>query len=336
MIERWFQTRTKKKGGVIKDFAYTPHTNHSILLCDNDYLNLANNEQVVRHQAKDMINAAGRDSVLSSMFLSNGKDPHFELEREMGEWFGKQCYLAQSGYAANVGLMHAICSPGMNVYVDLFLHMSFNDGLAARNVRVHTNKPNDWVNLEENIQKNGPGLILVESLYSSTGTLAPLLEVVRIKKKYNCVLVVDESHSFGLYGDQGKGLVHLNGLLESVDYVTASLSKAYSTRAGVIFANNAVYVKETSYLFIFSSALMRNDIARIRAMWEVIKAADDRRHRLFESSQLLRCTLSKATSVIKVDSEADITSPIVSVQCKDENDMLVPTSQPTTLRKLRT
>ncbi|KAH1593639.1 hypothetical protein KXX44_008032 [Aspergillus fumigatus] len=233
-IHIYFETRTKEKGGVIRDYIATPSMQHSIFLCDNDYLNLINHRDVIQCQVDDLESSVGRGVVKSSFFLSD-EDPHSWLEKDMGDWFGKECYLAQSGYAANVGLMHAICRPGVNAYVDQFLHMSFYDGLAARHVNVHSNKHNDFAQLEANIRKHGPGVIIVESLYSISGALAPLEQIVRIKKQYACVLVIDESHSFGVLGS--KGFVHMMGLQDDVDFVTASLAKAYATRAGIIFAS---------------------------------------------------------------------------------------------------
>jgi CAI-1 autoinducer synthase len=315
-IHDYFQTRTKGKGGVIKDYLATPQTRHSIFLGGNDYLNLVNNEEVVRCQVEDLQHGAGRGVVMSSAFLTD-EDPHFQLEKDLGDWYGKECQLAQSGYAANVGLIHAICKPGMNVYIDMFLHMSFYDGFAARRVKVHSNKPNNVSELEANIQKHGPGLIIIESVYSINGAFAPLEEVVRIKKQYGCVLIVDESHSFGLYGS--KGYVHMKGLEDDVEFVTASLSKAFATRAGIVFGSNAAFLKENSFAYVFSSALMRNDIIRIRAMWEVIKTADDRREKLFKASVLLRNEVSKVTKVVKVP--GSLPPAIISLPVKDEEQM---------------
>ncbi|PKX91503.1 PLP-dependent transferase [Aspergillus novofumigatus IBT 16806] len=269
---------------------------HSIFLCDNDYLNLINHKDVIQRQVDDLESSVGRGVAKSSFFLSDG-DPHSCLEKDMGDWFGKECYLAQSGYAANVGLMHAICRPGVNAYVDQFLHMSFYDGLAARHVNVHSNKHKNFAQLEANIRMHGPGVTMVESVYSISGALAPLEQIVRIKKQYSCVLVVDESHSFGVSGS--KGYAHMMGLQDRVVFATASLAKAYAIRAGIIFTSNALHVKENSFTYIFSSGLMRNDIVWICAIWEVVKAANDRRRKLLDASHLLRTEVSKVADVIK-------------------------------------
>ncbi|KAL2857351.1 pyridoxal phosphate-dependent transferase [Aspergillus pseudoustus] len=239
--------------GVLHDLMSTPNKDYTITMGDNDYLSL------VHH--KD-----------SSVFLSEF-DPHTALEMDLAAWFSKDCYLAQSGYAANVGVMHAVCTKGMHVYVDMFLHMSFYDGLAARGAKLHPFKPNNAADLEPKVKKYGAGLIIVESVYSTSGSFAPLEDIVRIKKEHSCTLVVDESHSFGLFGTQGLGLLHHKNLVADVDYITASPAKAHATRAGIVFTKHAVFIKENSFPFIFSSGLVQNDIVRIRAMWDMNKVA---------------------------------------------------------------
>ncbi|KAK6344236.1 hypothetical protein TWF696_007878 [Orbilia brochopaga] len=317
-VRKYYSTRTKGQNGIIQDYiSLPPSGKNSVCFCDNDYLNVVNDEDVVRSQADDLLHHKGREGILSSVFLGE-EDPHYTLEQDVGAWFGKECYFAQSGYAANTGLMHALCTPGMNVYADIYLHASFHDGLAARCTKVHRHRHNDPSHLEANIKQHGPGIVLVESVYSTTGTVSPLEEIVRIKKEYGCVLLVDESHSIGLCGAQGRGYVHMKGLVDSVDYVTASLSKAWCCRAGVVFGSHVGYIKETSYPYIFSSALMRNDIVRIRAMWEVIRAAESRRQKLLDMSRLLRRMMGKVADLVHVEGED---SPIVCIRCVEEEEM---------------
>lgn len=192
-----------------------------------------------------------------------------------------------------------------------------NDGFAAKRSKIHTNKPNDTAELEANIKKHGAGTIFIESIYSVTGDVAPLEEIIRIKKQYGCVLVVDESHSFGLYGE--RGYIHWKNMQDDVDFITASLSKAYCTRAGIIFGPAATFVKENSFHYIFSSALANNDIVRIRAMWEIIKSADDRRKHLHEVSQHMRREISKVVDVVKTS--LHVSTAIIAIRTKSEEEM---------------
>jgi len=238
-----------------------------------------------------------------------------------------ECHLAQSGYAANVGLMHAICTPEVPVYVDHLLHMSFYDGLAARRVCIYTSPPNDTIALEANICKYGPGVICVESVYSTTGTIAPLIEIVRIKQEHGCVLVVDESHSLGIVGAEGRGCVNALHLLDGVDFVTASLAKAFATRAGVVFGRHSTdFVRENSLVYIFSSALMHNDIVRIRAVWDIIRTADHRRDQLLQATRQLRSSLATVAPLIPVQEVSSpdgviMASALICLRTRDEEEM---------------
>ncbi|KAL4929684.1 pyridoxal phosphate-dependent transferase [Aspergillus undulatus] len=320
-VKEYFETRTRGGNGALRDIMTVTEKNHTILVGDNDYLNLVHHREVLLKQANDLIHSTftdNTDNIRSSVFLSE-HDPQTSLEKDLTTWYGKDCYLAQSGYAANVGVIHALCTPGMHVYVDQRLHASFYDGLAARRVKVHFFKPNNVADLESKIKKFGPGLILVESVYSISGAFAPLQDIVAVKKAHNCLLVVDESHSFGLYGKQGLGLLHVKNLVSDVEVVTASLAKAYATRAGIVFATDALYIKEHSYPFIFSSGLVQNDIVRLRALWEVIKRADDRRERLINISTLMRTEMVKVASV--VDGLKNVPCAIVSIHCKHDEQL---------------
>lgn len=302
---------------MIRDYIHVPEKQHAITLCANDYLGVVNHDYVVSKQIQDLKAGAGRNNVMSPLSQSTD-DPHWKLEEDLSKWFGKECCLVQSGYAANVGLMHAILEPGTHVYADIYLHVSFYDGFAAKKANVHFNKANDTSHLESNIQQHGAGIILVDALYSSTGTYCPLQEIVRIKKRYGCVLLVDESHTLGAC--HSKGYVYLKGLADEVDFITASLAKAYATRAGIIFASNISFVKENSFTYIFSAGLLRNDIVRIRAMWEVVKDADDRRRSLLKAAKLLRDEMSQVANVIKED--GNLPSTIICLSMKNEQEMV--------------
>ncbi|KAG0239767.1 hypothetical protein BGW41_007482 [Actinomortierella wolfii] len=183
--------------------------------------------------------------------------------------------------------------------------MSFVDGLRNKCAIIHVSPHNDIADMESNIIKHGPGIIIVDALYSNNGSFAPITEILRLKRTYDCIVVVDESHSLGVYGRHG--YLHMMGLEKEIDYITASLAKAFCTRAGLIIGGNATFIKENSWSYIFSSALTDNDIVRLRSMFEVIKNADDRRERLMAASHALREGLARITNVTLTD----IPSPII-------------------------
>ncbi len=285
-IANYFKNRSENGEGIIKDYIQADVSRVSTLVYSNDYLDLATNQYVLDRQIEHMKTLTDRE--FQSPLLLETECIHHKLESELSQYYGKECVLSQSGYAANVGLMHAICEPGMHVYVDKYTHASFIDGLRMMRANIHVNPHNDIAKMEANIIKHGPGIIIVDSLYSNNGSFAPITKILQLKRDYGCILIVDESHSLGIYGKQGRGYLHMLGLDSEVDYITASLAKAFCTRAGIVLGGNAVFLKENSWTFIFSSALTGVDIIRLQSMFEVIKGADDRRERLMVASHTLR------------------------------------------------
>jgi CAI-1 autoinducer synthase len=149
---------------------------------------------------------------------------------------------------------------------------------------------NEVEHLERQILRHGPGVVVVDSIYSTTGSIAPLREIVEICEAQGCILVADESHSLGTHGPNGEGLVVELGLAERVHFRTASLAKAFAGRAGFVTCSRrfAEYFKSESNPAIFSSTLLPHDIHGLAATLGVIRQEGWRRERLRENAAYLR------------------------------------------------
>src|SRR5947209_3789734 len=132
------------------------------------------------------------------------------------------------------------------------------------------------------VQTHGPGVVVVDSVYSTTGALCPLAQIVEVAERHECAIVVDESHSMGTHGPQGAGLCAQLGLTHRVHFITASLAKAFAGRAGLFTAPREMrdYVQISAYPNIFSSSLLPHEIAGLAATLGVVRAADAARVRL--------------------------------------------------------
>ncbi|KAK9759485.1 hypothetical protein K7432_017494 [Basidiobolus ranarum] len=313
-VSHYFETRTEGGNGIFRDYIHAESSSVKIFVFDNDYFNISNHKHAIDSQIHDL-QQYSNDLIASSAYMSED-NVHAQLEADFASHFGKECVLTQSGYAANTGLIQAICSHETHVYIDKLTHASFWDGLYSRGTQTHVFAHNDMVDLENKIIKHGPGIIIVDSLYSGHGSFSPIKALVQLKLKHKCILVVDESHTLGVYSKTG--LVDLMGYNETVDYITASLAKAYCTRAGVIMGPHSQFIKEKSMHYVFSSALMRNDIIKLRAMFEVIKGADQKRNRLMRASNALRKALLKIVDV----EDTPIPSPIICIPTKSEAEMV--------------
>lgn len=261
----------------------------AIRLQSNDYLSLANHPDV-RAAAHAAIEADGDSAIMAAVFL-HGECDQSRLEAAMADLLGSEAtVLTQSGWAANTGLLQSLLDTDVPVYIDMYAHMSLHEGIRLGRGRAHMFRHNSLRSLERQLRKYGPGYIVVDSIYSTTGDVAPLREMVELAERYGCWLIVDEAHALGTHGPRGAGVVAELGLTDRVPIRTASLAKAFAGRAGIIACSREIaeYIKYQAHPAIFSSGLLPFEIARLDALRRVIEKADDRRARLAALAARLR------------------------------------------------
>lgn len=266
----------------------------AVLMVSNDYLDLANDPHIIQAQIASL--TSNDNTMLMSAVYLHGESPQLQFENRMAQWMEMEAsVLCQSGYAANVGLVQAIGRPDMPVYIDMFAHASLWDGITSGGMKPRPFRHNDANHLESLLKRHGRGIVLVDSIYSIKGSVAPLAEIVSLANRYDCVIVVDESHSLGTHGATGRGLVAELGLQSKVHFVTASLAKTFAGRAGIIACSERLqqFIKYNSFPAIFSSALLPQEIAGLSRTLDVIKVADDKRERLHANAAFLRRHLDR-------------------------------------------
>lgn len=266
----------------------------SIRLDGNDYLGLSGNPDIVRAQMASLQHS--NESVIQSGVFLLDAHPCRTLEASLAAWVGKEDgFVCQSGYSANVGLLQAIADEQTPVYLDSLAHTSLWEGVHAARAPAYAFRHNDPAHLSRMIARHGPGVVVVDSVYSTTGALCPLREMVEVVEQHGCTILVDESHSLGTHGPQGAGLCAELGLTDRVHFITASLAKAFAGRAGffTIPAELRYYVLHNSYPNIFSSCLLPHEIAGLAATLEVVKRSDAERVRLHANTRRLRASLSE-------------------------------------------
>ncbi|MFC1410103.1 alpha-hydroxyketone-type quorum-sensing autoinducer synthase [Streptacidiphilus sp. N1-12] len=260
-----------------------------LVLMSNDYLCLGAAADVVEAQVESLLQH-GSGLLMSGAFTGDA-DPRRDLEKQLAAFLrAPATMLCQSGWAANTGLLQAIAGAGSSVYVDATAHMSLWAGIQAAEAVARPFPHNDLDYLERLIGRHGPGLIAVDALYSVTGDLCPLAELVAVAERTGCEVVADESHTLGVLGPQGSGLTVALGLADRVGYRTASLAKAFAGRAGLVACSRrtAEFLPFHSHGAIFSSTLLPHDLAGLAAVLKRILTADDRRERLALKSSALR------------------------------------------------
>ncbi|HTH78810.1 MAG TPA: alpha-hydroxyketone-type quorum-sensing autoinducer synthase [Ramlibacter sp.] len=290
----------------------------AVHLDGNDYLAVTGHPAIVQAQL-DVLRHNQQFVVQSGVFQLDGS-PASQFEKTLAEWLGKEGgLLCQSGYAANLGLIQVIANADMPAYVDSLAHMSLWEGVRAANAPAHAFRHNDPEHLDRMAARHGPGLVIVDSVYSTTGALCPLAEIVDVAQRHGCMILVDESHSLGTHGPQGRGLCAQLGLTHRVHFITASLAKSFAGRAGYFTLPHELrpYLMCHSYPSIFSSCLLPHEVAGLAATLGVICDSDGAREKLRRNTKRLRGSLADMGYPIQQGTEQ-----IISLEAGAEIDTL--------------
>ena len=261
----------------------------SLQMWSNDYLGLGGHPEIVKAQV-DLLESHSEGVFMSAVFLG-ATSLQRRFEQQMAAYLGADsAVLCQSGWSANTGLVQALVDERTPVYLDQFAHASLWEGANMAGATTHAFRHNQAAHLERQVKQFGPGLILVDAIYSAYGTVCPLGEIAAVSERLGCILAVDESHSIGVYGPHGEGLVHTLGLTEKVQYRTFSLSKAFATRAGMVAGPQRVmsYFPYEARPAIFSSAVLLHEVAGLVATLKVVQEEDWRRQQLWYNTRYLR------------------------------------------------
>lgn len=290
----------------------------AVRLDGNDYLSVTGHPAILQAQL-DALRCNREFIVQSGVFQLDGS-PTSRFEAQLAAHVGKEgALLCQSGYTANLGLIQVIADPQTPVYVDSLAHMSLWEGVRAAGAPAHAFRHNDPQHLDRMAARHGPGLVIVDSIYSTTGALCPLREMVEVAERHGCMILVDESHSLGTHGPEGRGLCAELGLTGRVHFITASLAKAFAGRAGFFTMPDQLrpYLMCHSYPSIFSSCLLPHEIAGLAATLEVVRASDAERAQLKRNTQRMRAAFTALGYPITHGSEQ-----IISLEAGPEVDTL--------------
>lgn len=259
-----------------------------LLLGTNNYLGLTFSPECIQaaHKALDQ---EGTGTTGSRM--ANGSYfGHRALEREFAEFY--ECdtgIVFTTGYQANLGTISGLVGRGDTVLIDGDSHASIFDGCILSGAEIIRFKHNDMVDMEKRLRRLGDKtettLIIVEGIYSMLGDQAPLAEIVHLKNKYKCTLLLDEAHSLGVLGETGQGLVEKTGLLKEVDFITGTFSKSLCSIGGFCVSNHPQLdqLRYVSHPYIFTASPSPATIASTRAALALLRSGRDLREQLWKN-----------------------------------------------------
>jgi len=252
----------------------------------NDYLALAEHPTLIA-AAQEALNRFGTGSGASRL-MSGDLAVHHELEEAVAQLKGKDAALTfGSGYMANAGIIPALVARHDLIFSDRLNHASIHDGCRLSGARLVRFRHNDLNHLEDLLKaKRGAGtaLIVVESIYSMDGDRCPLPELVQLKERFGCLLMVDEAHATGVFGENGGGIIEEDGVSDGVDLAMGTFGKALGSYGAYVAGNRGLieYLVNRVRSFIFSTALPPAVAAASLAAIQLIRQEPALRHELQE------------------------------------------------------
>lgn len=277
----YFRAITSKQGTEVE------MGGHKVLMFgSNAYTGLTGDQRII-DAAKAALDKYG-SGCAGSRFLNGTLDLHVQLEKELAEYEGKDDALCFStGFNVNQGVLAVVVGRGDYIICDDRDHASIVDGRRLSFATQLHYKHNDMEDLERILQglpKEAVKLIVVDGVFSMEGDLAKLPEIVKLKHKYNCSIMVDEAHGIGVFGKQGRGVCDHFGLTDEVDLIMGTFSKSLASIGGFIAGDKDTinYLRHTCRSYIFSASNAPAATAAALEALHIIKAEPERIERLWD------------------------------------------------------
>ena len=282
----YFRAITSKQGPEVE------MDGHKVLMFgSNAYTGLTGDERVIEaaHKALDKYGSG----CAGSRFLNGTLDIHVQLEKELAEFEHKDDALCfATGFSVNAGVIAMVVGRGDYIICDDRDHASIVDGRRLSFATQLHYTHNDMEDLERVLQKlpkEAIKLIVVDGVFSMEGDLAKLPEIVELKHKYNCSLMVDEAHGLGVFGKQGRGVCDHFGLTDEVDLIMGTFSKSLASIGGFIAgdADTINFLRHSCRTYIFSASdtpaataaalealhILQEEPSRLEHLWDVTNYA---------------------------------------------------------------
>ena len=236
-------------------------------LSSNNYLGIADNRRITEEFMK-FIGGKYSFGSASARLLTGNLPVYKDLENLLAKLYNKESALIfNSGYHANVGITSALAQKGDVIFSDKLNHASIIDGMKLSQGKFFRYQHNNMQSLEQLLIRERENyenaIIITESVFSMDGDIAELAKIVELKKKYNCILAVDEAHAFGVFGKTGLGIAeHLN-LTGEIDLLIGTFGKAVGSVGAFVVGDKTLidFLINKSRPFIFSTALPPINIA---------------------------------------------------------------------------
>jgi 8-amino-7-oxononanoate synthase len=268
----------------------------TIMAGTNNYLGLTFEPRCI--EAGQAALAAAGTGTTGSRMANGTYQEHLALEAELADFFGlPHAMVFSTGYAANLGALAALLGPGDAVLLDSEAHASLFDGCRLSGADIFRFKHNDGDSLASRLRRLGErarsALIVVEGLYSIRGDCAPLAGLAQVKAEFGAWLFVDEAHSLGVYGANGRGLVEAEGVADAVDFIVGTFSKSLGSIGGFCVSRHPelALFRYASRPYIFTASPCPSVIATTRAALAELRTRPELRVRVWDNARRLHAGL---------------------------------------------
>jgi 8-amino-7-oxononanoate synthase len=267
----------------------------TILLGTYNYMGMTFDPDVVA-AGKQALEDYGSGTT-GSRVLNGTYQGHREVEQALREFYGMDgAMVFSTGYQANLGIISTMAGKGDYIVLDIDSHASIWDGCALGNAEVVPFKHNDLDAMEKRLRRipEGAGkLVILEGVYSMLGDIAPLKEMIAVAKKYGAMVLVDEAHSMGFIGPNGRGVAEDQGVLDDVDFVIGTFSKSVGTVGGFCVSNHPKFeiLRLVCRPYVFTASLPPSVVATAATSIRKLMGGADKRARLWRNSRRLHAGL---------------------------------------------
>jgi len=228
-----------------------------------------------------------------SRVLNGTYQGHKECEDALKEFYGMDhAMVFSTGYQANLGIISTIAGKGDYVVLDIDSHASIYDGCAMGKAEIVPFKHNDVEALEKRLRRipeEAGKLVVLEGVYSMMGDVAPLKEMIAISKRYGAMVLVDEAHSMGFIGENGRGVAEAQGVIEDVDFIIGTFSKSVGTVGGFCVSNHPKFdiMRLVCRPYVFTASLPPSVVATAATSIRKLMHGANKRAHLWENSKRL-------------------------------------------------
>ncbi len=256
-----------------------------LMFGSNSYMGLTNHPKVI----EAAINATKKygTGMAGSPFLNGTLDIHKQLEARLAEYVGKEdAMLFSTGFGVNLGVVSTLTGREDYVILDEQDHASIIEGRRLSFSNYLKYKHNDMESLEAQLKKCEPDkvkLIVTDGVFSMEGDVANLPEIVRLAKKYNASVMVDEAHGIGVFGKGGRGTCDHFGGTEDVDLIMGTFSKAFASLGGFIATDKSVtnFLRHHTRAYIFTASITPASTAAVNAALDIMISEPERQEHLW-------------------------------------------------------